>query len=358
MHAEFARLFDRALEVVASAPGRVNLLGEHTDYNGGFVLPTVIPQRTFVALAARNDQRVRVYSETLGTHAEFELGAETRASSFADYVQGVTRGLADRGQYVAGFDAFIRSTVPVGGGLSSSAALSVALLRGLRERFALPLEDLELARIAQWAENHWALAPVGILDPLACHLGSEQCALFIDTRNLVFERLALPDSVELVVVSSGVLHDHARGDYATRRAECERACALLGIGQLRELGPRDADRVAALPAPLDARVRHVTSENARVLEAVRCLKTGDTHELGALFRASHASMRDDYRVSVREVDELVEDAHAEPSVLGARLTGGGFGGAVVCLVERGHGREIGERLARGARTLLVPNPAS
>jgi galactokinase len=351
----FADSFGRAPQLVASAPGRVNLLGEHTDYNDGFVLPVAIPQRTTVALAARDDARVTVVSETLGERATFELGAERTTQSFVDYVQGVTAGLRERGLCVRGFDALVRSSVPVGSGLSSSAALSVALLRALRELDSLALDDLSLARVAQWGENHVVGAPVGILDPMACHLADEQRALFLDTQSLAHERLALPGDAELVIVDSGVRHDHAAGGYRARRSECEAAARALGVASLRDVSGVDLPKIEQLPPPLSRRARHVVTENARVLEARRVLLAGEgPRALGQLFAASHASMRDDFEVSVPAVDALVERAARDARVFGARLTGGGFGGAVVCLVERGAGRAVGERLAQGGARLLVP----
>lgn len=350
---EEALLSARSPEVVASAPGRVNLLGEHTDYNGGFVLPTVIPQRTSVALSRRSDRSVVARSRQYAEPQRYQLGEERRSGTWLDYVQGVTRALEQHGCALSGFDVEVSSDVPVGAGLSSSAALEVALLRGLRQLFALGLPDLDLARLAQWGENHVVGAPVGILDPMACHLADAATALFLDTHTLEFERLPMPEDLELVVVDSGVRHDHATGGYKTRRAECERAAAALGVSSLREVAPDDP-RVAQLPPPLDRRARHVLTENARVLAAAEALRERRSTLLGALFAASHASMRDDFEVSVPEVDALVDRARGDSLVLGARLTGGGFGGAVVCLVERGSALAVGRRLASGSARLLVP----
>ncbi|HMJ13013.1 MAG TPA: galactokinase [Polyangiaceae bacterium] len=350
----FEGRFGRPPDVVASAPGRVNLLGEHTDYNDGFVLPIAIPQRTTLAIAARSDMQVQVWSETLEALAGYELGAEQRAGGFIDYVQGVTAGLRERELAPRGFDAVIESDVPAGSGLSSSAALSVALLRALRELFELALDDLTLVRVAQWGENHVVGAPVGILDPMACHIADERSALFLDTRSLEYARFALPDTSELVVVDSGVRHDHASGGYRIRRAECEAAARALGVGSLRDLTRENPPRVEALPEPLGRRVRHVLTENQRVLSARAYLASADARALGRLFQQSHASMRDDFEVSVPEVDVLVERARRDERVYGARLTGGGFGGSVVCLVERGHAREVGARLARDGARLLIP----
>jgi galactokinase len=344
----------RVSDALASAPGRVNLLGEHTDYNEGFVLPTVIPQRTRVAVAKREDGRVIARSLTLGESREYRLGQETRRGAFSDYVAGVTFALARAGHGISGFDVVIASDVPVGSGLSSSAALSVALLRALREAFALELDDLAIARLAKEAENEIVGAPVGMLDPIACSLGAPGAALFVDMRTLAIERIPLPRAIELVVVDSGVAHDHASGEYRRRRAECEEAATWLRVSALRDVDETALDRIAALPAPLDRRARHVITENARVLRAVSALRAGDVDALGPLFAASHRSMRDDYEVSVAAVDRLVERAAAHRHVVAARLTGGGFGGAVVVLARAGHGAEVARALSQlpGARALV------
>jgi galactokinase len=346
---DFATLFGAAPTVAASAPGRVNLIGEHTDYNGGFVLPTAIPQRTRVELAPRGDAAARVWSAAVDAEAPpraYRVGGEARTGDWLDYVQGVTWALRDAGHAVAGFDARLESNVPLGSGLSSSAALEVGLLRALRAAFALALEDVQLAVLGQRAENQFVGAQVGIMDQMAASLADVGTALFLDTRTLAHERVPLPSSLEVGVIDSGVSHSHASGDYNTRRAECERACALLGVVQLRDLSLDDLPRLTALPEPLGRRARHVVTEDARVLEAVAALRAGDLRRLGELFDASQASMRDDYGVSKPEIDLLVELSQAEPDVYGARLTGGGFGGSIVLLARPGTGHAAATRMAR------------
>ena len=344
---EFSIVFARAPTVTASAPGRVNLIGEHTDYNGGFVLPTAIPQRSVVALAPRNDDRVRVVGTDVGGAMRgYGLGAEAPSGDWLDYVQACTWSLRDRGQTLTGFDAAIRSTVPIGSGVSSSAALEVSLLRALRTAFGLALDDVELALAGHHAEHDFVGARVGVMDQMAASLADEGTALFLDTRSLVYERVPIPAAGELVVLDSGLAHRHASGVYNTRREECERACTLLAVSQLRDLGPGDLTRVACLPELLARRAHHVVTENARVLAAVEALRNADLRRLGILFRESHASMRDDYEVSLPEIDVLVDLACSDTAVYGARLTGGGFGGAVVVLARAGSGSGVAERVRR------------
>jgi galactokinase len=344
---------------LGEAAGRVNLIGEHTDYNGGFVLPVAIPQRTRVELRPREGNRVRAASGAIseGREQEFVLGEERRSGGWIDYVQGVTQVLRGRGHALGGCDLAIASDVPIGAGLSSSAALEMALLRAFRAAFGLPLDDVALALLGRQAENEFVGAPVGIMDQMAAALADDRTALFLDTRTLEHERVPLPASLALVVIHSGVAHQHAAGDYRTRRAECDEAAARLGVTQLRDCGPDDLARIDRLPGPLGRRARHVVTENARVLEAVSALKHGDLGRLGELFNASHASMRDDFAVSTAEVDRLVALACDEPEVYGARLTGGGFGGSIVAAVRAGSAATVAPRVASRYRAATNRTPA-
>jgi galactokinase len=359
----FARLFGRDPLAAADAPGRVNLIGEHTDYNAGLVLPAAIPQRTHVAVAGRTDGRVLAASASMpGVPLGYALGDETPGRGWLDYLQGVTRALGAAGHALSGADVLVTSAVPPGCGLASSAALTVAFLRALRAAFALPLDDLALARLGQQAECELVGARVGPMDPMAASLAAEGTALFLDTQSLAWERVPLAPSADLVVVDSGIAHAHASGGYNARRAECERAASLLGVATLREIGAEGLSGLG-LPAPLDRRVRHVVTENDRVRAAVAALRSDDVRRLGALFVGSHASMRDDFAVSTPEVDLLVDIACNDPDVYGARLTGGGFGGAVVLLARAGAGSAAGSRVAAAyasrsgrAGRVLVPPP--
>lgn len=329
----FADVFGRAPEVSVEASGRVNLLGEHTDYNEGYVLPTTIPQATQVQLARSKDRRYRFYSANLGQFVEYE-DAGGPPAGFGKYVFGCIEVLKARGIDVPPVLIHIASAVPMGGGLSSSAALEVAVLRGLRELLSVELDDVELAKLAQRAEIEYAGVRCGILDQMASSLGRANQMLFLDTRTLERKLLPLPAG-ELIVLDSGIARTLATSGYNERRAECERAAAMLGVKALRD--ETTLERSEALPEPLNRRARHVITENARVLEAARGV---DADRFGELMNASHASLRDDYEVSVRPLDMLVRILQEHPGVYGARLTGAGFGGACVALAREGAASKV------------------
>jgi galactokinase len=361
----FADLFGRQPDVTTSAPGRVNLIGEHTDYNDGFVLPLALPLGTRAAIGRRADDLARVSSRERddGRIGEYRVGQEQPGRGWLDYVQGVTFALRAAGFDLTGFDLALESDVPLGSGLASSAALLVVVLRAVRAALGLVLDDITLARIGQRAEVDFVGARVGIMDQLCASLGDEAHALFVDTRSLAYDRVPFPPTLELAVIGSGVAHSNAAGEYNTRRSECERACDLLSVASLRDVGVGDIDRIDRLPAPLSRRARHVVTENQRVLDTVAALRAGRLDELGPLLAASHCSMRDDYQVSVAEIDLLVELAVARSDVLGARLTGGGFGGSIIALTAAGRAAEAGQAIvdeyrARTGRPgqLLVPGP--
>ena len=328
------------------AHGRVNLIGEHTDYNGGWVLPSLIGQKTRVSILHIPGSNVRVTSSKdpkLGYPRTFSftLGAEKKRGTWEDYIQGLTATLRTEGIDISGFELEIESSVPEGSGLSSSAALEIAILRSIREAFGLSLSDTVLAKIAQKSENEFVGARVGIMDQMACSLASMGQALFLDTHTLNFERIELPlDQMDLVVINSGISHRNTGGGYNERREQCEEACRILGIRQLRELTIHDLARLERLPDLLKKRARHVITENNRVFHAVTAIKSGDTERLGVLFQESHQSMRDDFEVSLPEIDQLVDLCMKHPSVFGARLTGGGFGGSIVALTKKNHKDEV------------------
>ena len=332
-----------------SSPGRVNLIGEHTDYNDGFVLPFAIQHRTHVALAPRTDGvfRVRVASTFDDATAEVALEAldvvfpdqRDDVPEWARYPLGVAWALlaasgtdpAD----VSGVDLAFASDVPVGAGLSSSAAIEGATAVALAETWGLELDRVALAQVGRRAENEAVGAPTGIMDQMASLLGRPDAAIFLDCRSLEAEVVDLgfaAAGLELVVIDTGVKHSHATGGYGERRAACERGAAALGVPALRDVSVDDLDRLAELVDDVTfRRVRHIVTENQRVLDTVRTLREQGPTAIGDLLVASHASMRDDFEISVPELDTAVEAALAA-GALGARMTGGGFGGAAIALV--------------------------
>ncbi|MBU6269127.1 MAG: galactokinase [Sphingomonadales bacterium] len=334
----FAAAFGHDPDIVARAPGRVNLIGEHTDYNDGFVLPAAIGVETRVAARRREDGVLRVLACDLDAAvAQFPLTAPFTASAdqpWVDYVRGMTCALAARGANLCGADLAIAGTIPRGSGLSSSASLAVAVGTVFTALAGLAIAPAEIARAAQAAECDHVGTRCGIMDQLASACGVAGHALLIDCRSLDTTPIALPDDMAVLIVHSGVTRGLVEGAYNERRAQCEAAAAALGVPALR-----DADMPMLARASLDpvvlARARHVVSENARVLAAAEALATGDFRALGALMAASHASMRDDFQITVPPVDALVAELQALIGEEGgARMTGGGFGGAVVALCRR------------------------
>ena len=343
----FEKSFNSSPSIVLTTPGRVNLIGEHTDYNDGFVLPTVIPQSTKIELSARGGSRVRVASLNVPASGveSYMLGDEVNHGGWLAYIQGVTYILAKAGFKISGFDAYIQSTVPTGAGLSSSAALIVALIKALRLAYQLDLTDTAIALLAQRVENEFVGAHVGIMDQMAVSLAAPGQALFLDTRSLEFKLIKLPKQVGLIVINSGIKHSNIGGGYSERRQSCEESAKFMGVRALRDVSIDDTRKMMLLPPMLAKRAHHVITENARVVAAVSALQAGDLPRLGALFKESHASMRDDYEVSIPEIDILVEIACADPAVYGARLTGGGFGGSIVALANAQDAAAAAKRIA-------------
>ena len=334
------------------APGRVNLIGDHTDYQDGLCLPMAIDRDVLVATSARDDGRVVVRSLDLGgvvdVAADGSADPAAIVPAWGRTVGGVVRVLAAAGRPHVGVDAAIASTIPVGSGLSSSAAVEVALSLALGDAARRPLRGRDLALAAQAAEHLASGVPCGVMDQMASVFGRAGHALLLDCRTLAVEQVPLPDGLEVLVVHSGLPRALETSAYAERRAACEAAAAVLGLASLRDAKP---GQVAG-----DRRARHVVSENARVLSFVDALRAGDVDSLGPLMIASHASLRDDFEVSTPELDLLV-DLLVDNGACGARLTGAGFGGCVVALVEAGAAAGIGRSVAAeyASRTGLTPD---
>jgi galactokinase len=340
---EFGRVFGRAPEWLARAGGRVNLIGEHTDYHEGYVLPAAIDLGTVALGAKRADGRVRVFSANGSRMAEGRLGdlAPPESATIESYLLAPFYSLRVEGLAPPGADVWLRGDVPLGGGLSSSASLHVALC-GLGAALSdSGLDPLRIARLAHRAEHGYCRVPCGMMDQLASACGSEGHALLIDCRTQALEPIPIPPSLALLVFDSGVKHAVGSGEYARRQQECAR-----GLDAARRIFPDlasardlDGEKLQAAKERMDPvafrRLRHVVTENARVLQATQALRAGDGEALGRLLCASHQSLRDDYQVSCLELDVLVDAAARTPGALGARLTGAGFGGNALVLAKAG-----------------------
>lgn len=339
--AGFTAQFGTEASGVWSAPGRVNLIGEHTDYNDGFVFPFAIDKRTWVALGARTDTVIRVTTAFSPEPAQIAIAdlKPGAVAGWAAYPLGVAWALTEFGadlSGVSGVDLYLDSNVPVGAGLSSSAAVECAVAVALNDHWNLGFDRPTLARIGQLAENKMVGAPTGIMDQSASLLGDRDAAVFLDCRSLDAEVIPLgfaAESLELLVIDTHVSHSHATGGYASRRAACEAGAAAMGVESLRDVSVDDLPRAQTLLDDVTfRRVRHVVTENQRVLDTVRTLRTEGPGAIGPLLNASHVSMRDDFEISVPELDLAVETAQGLGAV-GARMTGGGFGGAAIALVK-------------------------
>jgi galactokinase len=341
------------------APGRVNLIGEHTDYNGGFVLPMAIDRSTLVAAAAREDRLVNVHSINREESFTFDLDhpGEPRRGLWLDYVEGVARALESRGVRLRGADLMLVSDVPEGAGLSSSAALEVSVGLALVKVSGAEVDRVTLALAGQQAEHTYVGTMCGIMDQFVAALGREGHALLIDCRTLEASPVPLDTSrVCVAIMDTNVKHELSGSEYNVRRAECEEGVRLLrrflpGIEQLRDVSVEEFEHFAPeLPEVVRRRCRHVVTEDARTLAAADALRRGRLEEVGRLMRLSHESLRDDYEVSCPELDLLAETAWGVEGVLGSRMTGGGFGGSTVSLVRR-------ERLAEFRAALEAPYAA-
>jgi galactokinase len=345
------------------APGRVNLIGEHTDYNDGFVMPIAIDRDTWVAAAPRADRRLvvrsREYCETATINLDDAVGSDGQHPGWCRYILGVAKTLDRR---VVGADLMIASDVPIGAGLSSSAALEVACGFALLDLAGGPIELDHLAHAAQRAEHDFAGTRCGIMDQtIACH-GRADAALWLDTRSLERRWLPLPPHVRVVVCNTMVRHELASGEYNARRADCEAGVAVLArqwpnVRALRDATLADLDAVSdRLSERVSRRCRHVITENARVGLAAEALEHCDIHRVGALMNESHDSLRRDYEVSCTELDTMVAIARSLAGVHGARMTGGGFGGCVVALVDRAAAATVVREIARKYKSATGTTP--
>jgi len=336
----FARCFGRAPRWIVAAPGRVNLIGEHTDYNDGFVLPMAIDRYILIAGDTNTGRDVTLHSVTPGETASFSIRpkVEPGEPGWSNYVRGVIAGFQERGKKLAGFDAVIEANLPYGGGLASSAALEVAAASLLEAMTGQTLDPIEKALLCQRAEHDFAGVPCGIMDQFTSILGRENHALLLDCRSRTITPVAMTDpAVTVLIINTNVRHKLAETEYAKRRAQCEAAARILKVAALRDATPAALDAARQQMDPVVfRRARHVISENERTLQAARAIQASDWATAGQLMYASHASLRDDYQVSCPELDVVVEIAQEmgeAGGVIGCRMTGGGFGGCAVSLVK-------------------------
>lgn len=338
---------------IVAAPGRVNLIGEHTDYNGGFVLPAAIDRYVVLAAGPAAGERSTVFAADIGDEAVIRtLGQiEPGSVTWANYMQGVVAGFVNRQHQIPAFNAIVRSSVPLGGGLSSSAALEVAMATLLEAMVDCELEPIDKALVCQEAEHKFAGVPCGIMDQFSSVLCEKDSLMLLDCRSQSVELVPMDDSsVTILIANSNVRHELTGGEYAQRRAECEAAAKTLGVETLRDACCEQVDAVREqLGATNYRRARHVVSEIARTVDAVQAIREKRWQDVGGLMYASHQSLRDDYEVSCDELDTLValaEELGEANGVIGSRMTGGGFGGCTVSLVRSEAAQAISESLAQ------------
>ncbi len=337
----FTKVFGASPEVGVRAPGRVNLIGEHTDYNDGFVLPAAIDRAIEFAGRRRTDRLVRAHSLDFNGQVEFSLDdiQKDRRHTWSNYLRGVSKFLEEDGHRLTGADLVFGGNVPREAGLSSSAAVEVGAATFWKKLLGLELDPVYVVKLARRAENQFVGVPCGIMDQFISALGRQDHALFLDCRDLTYRHVPLREGIKIVVCNSGVKRALAQSEYEVRLNQCRQAVAQiastgLAVKSLRDVEPADLETARdALTEILLRRARHVVTENARVLDAVKVLESGDVEHFGELMNASHESLRDDYEVSSKELDVLVELAWKQPGVLGARMTGAGFGGCTVNLVR-------------------------
>jgi galactokinase len=343
-----------AVPKIFSAPGRVNLIGEHTDYNEGFVLPCAIGFYVRAAVSPRSDGKLSLRSSAFQETFEFDLDKlpERKLGAWCDYVLAVAHQLKNSGVILKGANLSVHGEVPLGAGLSSSAALEVASALALRHVSGSELRMELLPRLCQSGENEFAGAHVGIMDPFVSCFGKKGHAVLLDCRSLSNELVPVPQNVNFVICNTKVKHELAGGEYNRRRKECEEAVAWLtkfypDIRSLRDVAPEQVSDVEEqMPTVLYKRAHHVVTENTRVLKTAEAFRDGDVKKVDVLMRESHASLRDDYEVSCRELDVMVEAAEGLPGHLGGRMTGGGFGGCTVNLVESEKAEEFSEQIVK------------
>jgi galactokinase len=358
LHKAFHERFQSPPAFVVRAPGRVNLIGEHTDYNEGFVLPLAIDRAVWIALRPRADRRVVIHSLDFADTATFALDDLKRGKEgWAEYVQGVAWAMQADGQTLGGWEGVLAGDVPVGAGLSSSAALELAVARAFATVSALPWDAAAMARLGQRAENEWVGVRCGIMDQMISAAGRAGHALLIDCRSLDMEAVPFPLKTAVIILDTATRRGLVDSAYNERRRQCEAAARAFGVSALRDVsGARFQSESDRLDDLTRRRARHVVTENERTLQAAEAMRRGDAVTVGRLMNASHDSLRDDFAVSSRELDVMVECGRAHPACFGIRMTGAGFGGCAVALIHGEQAEAFASDVAAGyqSATGIVP----
>ncbi len=346
---QFESHFNAKPEFIVRAPGRVNLIGEHTDYNDGFVLPMAIDRAVWIALRSRDDGQVRIFSLDLGTESGFLLASLTRESDWIEYPKGIAYELQKAGHTLRGFDAVMTGDVPRGAGLSSSAAVELAVARAFSVTSNINWDAAKMAKLAQKAENEWVGVNCGIMDQMASAACKEGHALFLDCRSLETQHAPLPKGVAIVILDTSTRRGLVDSAYNERRNQCEEAARWFGVKALRDVSVEEFSRKMkeerGLGEVAAKRARHIVTENTRVLEAIDMMRNGNVKRLGELFNASHDSLRDDFEVTNDALNIMVECAREQSSCYGARMTGAGFGGCAVALVKEEEAEAFSQTVA-------------
>lgn len=331
---EFNSRFNQSPQFIVRAPGRVNLIGEHTDYNDGFVLPMAIDRAMWIALRIRNDRQVMLHSLDFSSPAEFSLNDINHGSHWDEYIRGMAWGLQDANYDLNGWDGILGSSIPIGAGLSSSAALEMVSAMAFSVVGNWDFKPNRMAKIGQTVENDWIGANTGIMDQMISASGRAKHAMLIDCRKLLSQQIPFPSNIAVVVMDTTTRHTHTDSGYNERREQCESAARIFKVSHLRDVTMDEFKlRSSDLDEILMRRARHVISENERVLNAAKALFVGDAIEIGRLMNASHTSMRDDFEITNDELNIMVQIAQSQPGCFGARMTGGGFGGSAVALIQ-------------------------
>ncbi len=355
---QFTNYFNSIPELVVTSPGRVNLIGEHTDYNDGFVLPMAIDRCLLMAFKKRNDDRITIYSSDFDSEISFSASSFRKGDfSWGEYISGCIWVLQEIGHTPGGFDMVITGNIPVGASLSSSAALELGILRAAAHTAGIEWQPMAMAKLGQRVENHWVGMNCGIMDQAICACGRKDHALLIDCRDLTSKLCPLPKNSSIVILDTGTRRGLVDSAYNERRAQCFEAAGVMNIATLRDGDKEMLERYRSQLSPLAyRRAKHIISENSRVLEAATAMENDQELKLGKLMYESHCSLRDDFDVSGKALNEIVECAMEHSACLGARMTGAGFAGCAVALVAKGKEKEFVEEVSKAYATRMQTEP--